>query len=151
VTETSEVPAPVAETESRQVRRARERKVEKDKKRRAQLAGAPIKKARRNISFRGKVQLHQRTLAGLLVELRQMTAGLEQQREIVNILLEIVCKHAAGREVSEEDKAVLDDYLDECDEHRKEKEAAAAEAAAPKQEQVGDAVFPEEAPVQEGA
>jgi hypothetical protein len=107
---------PVAETEaeSRQVRRAKARKDEKDKKRKAQLAGAPVKKQRRGASLRGQVKTNQQVLGGLLVKLRELVAELQQQRDLTNIVLSILSKQALGR-ATPQDLEVLDDFLEQED------------------------------------
>jgi hypothetical protein len=120
----------------------RKKREEKTAKRRKALAARPVKKQRRPASLRGNVTLLQRTMGGLLVELRGMTNHLQQQQEIVNILLECLAKKALGKD-TEEDKAVLDDYLDECDQAKKAKAEAEKppEPVDPEPVQVGESVF----------
>jgi len=95
--------------------RAEERRQAREEKktaRRKDLAAKPVKQARRRMSLRGQVQMHDRLLGALLMELRQFTIEIKQATDIHAMLIEVLTKQAGGRELTEEDKDVIRDYLE---------------------------------------
>lgn len=93
-----------------------------ERKKQRDLVKLKTKTVRRSLSIKDKLQQHDRMFAGLIVELRSMVAHLDQQRELVNVALEALCRcalqavGAADRVkgvVTEEDVQVLEDFLAE--------------------------------------
>jgi len=83
---------------------------ERKAKKRAQKVAT--KHIRRRTSVRGRLKLHDETMAGLLLQLRQFVSQVQQHADVVEIILTVLVKQALGQELSEEDRDVLEDFIE---------------------------------------
>lgn len=111
--------------EVRAEKRRQEQKARKEQKRaerRKALTTQRVKKQRRPASLRGDVQLLKRTIGGMLLEMRRWVAEIQQRADLQAVLNECLARCAQGAG-TEEEIAVLTEFLADAEDARKALEA----------------------------
>lgn len=83
----------------------------KERQKERAFVAAKTKKVRKRTSVAGRLKMHDALLAASIMEMRNVSAEYQQQRDVTEILLSVCAKAALGRELDEDDRAVLEDFL----------------------------------------
>lgn len=111
------------------MRRSKKRKLrteeaakKENQERRAQREFVAVnhRKVQRRQSVRGRLAMHDGLMAGTLLEVKRFAADVQQRHDISEIILTVCAKAALGRELSEEDRDVLEDFLSKVGEATEE-------------------------------